>query len=225
MSPLSLLSWTQAQPSEMPAPDEVHVWAISDPLDWEAAHETLISSEWIRADRFRFDADRERYLRGRLALRQLLGTYLNADPAVLDFTTGPHGKPLLSPDWSGLRFNLSHSDDLLLIACARGREVGVDVELKRENVPFETLADAYFDPEDAWRLRLLAPEEKAEYFYEVWTRTEAGLKAEGVGLTGGLQISQPERWSIMNLQPLEKYAAALAVEGSNFHLECAAWPK
>lgn len=225
MSPFSTLAWAETRPAQMLANDEVHVWAVTGDLDWEVAHETLIASEWLRADRFRFDADRERYLSARVALRQILGTYLDCHPALLDFATGAHGKPLLSPDLSGLRFNLSHSEDLILIACARGREVGIDVEFKRDNVPFETLADAYFDPEDAWRLRLLSPEEKVEHFYEVWTRSEAALKAEGVGLSAGLQIRHPERWSIMNLQPMDSYAAALAVEGTDFQLECSAWQK
>jgi phosphopantetheinyl transferase len=60
---------------------------------------------------------------------------VNERPDRLTFTAGPHGKPSLT-DRAGpvesVRFNLAHSDDSALIAVARDREVGVDVETKFE---------------------------------------------------------------------------------------------
>jgi 4'-phosphopantetheinyl transferase len=218
-----LNEWVPTRPAALPAPDEVHVWRAASEVDWDAARHVLAPSEWRQAARFRVDEDRDRFLATHLTLRLLLADYLDTDPAALDFTCNAHGKPSLAFDWTGMRFNLSHSDGLLLIACGRGREVGVDLELMRDNVPFEMLADAYFEPEDAWQLRLLAPHEKARHFYEVWTRTEACLKADGVGLGGGTQIAEPGRWSVVNFQPAEGYAAALATEGTDFDVTCRTW--
>jgi 4'-phosphopantetheinyl transferase len=126
---------------------------------------------------------------------------------------------------SAIRFNLSHSDDLMLLAVTYAREIGVDLEFMRGNVPFETLADHYFDPEDAWDLRNLPATQRAWKFYDVWTCTEARLKAHGVGLANGFQVVEPDRWSLLKLTPAAGYTAALAVEGGDFELGCWSWQK
>lgn len=203
---------------------EVHVWrAHLQGVPAEFA-ESLSPAEWVRAGRFHFERDRERFVAARALLRTILGRYLELPPADLQFSFGAHGKPALEGVASTLRFNLSHSDDLLLLAVSHAREVGVDVELMRADLPFETLADRYFEPEDAWRLRLLPPAEKAAHFYDRWTSTEARLKASGLGL-GGLDRpdERPERWSSMTLEPAAGYAGALAVEGAHFELHCWSW--
>jgi phosphopantetheinyl transferase len=89
----------------------------------------------------------------------------------------------------------------------------------------ETLADYYFEPEDAWNLRLLPAPQRVWKFYELWTRTEAQLKADGSGIAHGLKVLEPDRWSLLKLQPAEGYAAALAVEGEAFQVECWSWQK
>ena len=143
----------------------------------------------------------------------------------MNFVEGPHGKPELAGTSSSLRFNLSHSDDLMLLAVAHTRAVGIDLELMRENVPVETLADYYFEPEDAWGLRLLPPVQRVWKFYELWTSAEARLKADGAGIAHGLKVLEPDRWSLLKLTPAKGYAAALAVEGGDFQVECWSWQK
>lgn len=202
---------------------EVHVWRAHLGKSSPELQQTLSSTEWVRAGRFHFARDRERFVSARGVLRTILGRYLAQSPAELSFVPGVHGKPTLERSASTLRFNLSHSDDLLLLAVSHAREVGVDVELMREDVPFETLADHYFEPEDAWQLRLLPPHEKAVHFYTKWTGTEAQLKASGLGLTEGTRVRDAQRWSLQHLTPADGYAAALAVEGSDFKLQCLAW--
>ena len=111
----------------------------------------------------------------------------------------------------------------MLVALAHGRSLGVDLECMRANVPFETLAEHYFEPEDAWRVRTLPPAERSRTFYEVWTSTEARLKASGEGLAHGTKIVAPDRWSLLTLTPAEGFTAALAVEGADFRLACWSW--
>ncbi len=205
---------------------EVHVWRAqlseADPI---ASGQALSPAEWIRAQRYHFRRDRDRFIAGRGLLRTILGRYLNMDPVEVRFTQGQQGKPELAGMCSSLRFNLSHSDDLMLVAVAHARAVGIDLELMREDVPFQELADYYFEPEDAWKLRLLPAPERAWQFYEVWTSTEARLKASGQGISGGLKVLEPDRWSLLKLSPATGYTAALAVEGGDFQLECWSWPK
>lgn len=200
---------------------EVHLWRArldEPPAD---AERLLAPEEWQRADRFHFARDRERFVAAHALLRLILGRYEHCDPRELRFTHGAHGKPQLED--SALRFNLSHSGDLLLLAVTYGREVGVDVEEMRDNVPVEMLADHYFEPAEAWSLRLLPTPERVWRFYNVWTGIEAQLKAGGVGLANGTRVVEPDRWSLLSLRPAEGFAGALAVEGAEFQLACWSW--
>ena len=221
---IALENWQSArQPRPLRAGEE-HLWRARLETTAEL-RQTLSAAEWIRAGKYHFDRDRERFIATRGLLRSILGSYLGEDPHELRFRSGPQGKPELDEVSSSLRFNLSHSEDLMLLAVAHAREIGVDLESIRADVPFETLADHYFDPEDAWDLRLLPSAQRAWKFYDVWTCTEARLKAHGVGLAHGFQVVEPDRWSLLKLTPAAGYAAALAVEGGDFQLDCWSWPK
>src|SRR5262245_49624616 len=113
--------------------DEVHVWrAVLDrtPMRVRSLRQLLAANEQGRADRFRFQKDREHFIVARGLLRIILGRYLNRQPNQLRFGYSQYGKPALSEESGcpGLRFNLSHSHGLALFAVSRGREVGVDIE-------------------------------------------------------------------------------------------------
>ncbi len=202
---------------------EVHLWrARLEPTP--ALLETLSPDEWMRAGRFHFERDRDRYLTARGLVRTILSGYLGVDAHEIEFGTGPYGKPEIQEPGTLLRFNVSHSDNLMLLAVTHGREIGIDLEHMQPHLSFETLADHYFHPEEAWELRQLPREKRAWKFYDVWTCTEARLKASGVGLANGPRVLDPDRWSLLKLTPQAGFAAALAVEGADFHLECCSWP-
>ena len=93
----------------------------------------------------------------------------------------------------------------------------------RPEVPFESLADHYFDPDDAWDLRLLPPAQRPWKFYDIWTTTEAQLKASGIGIAQGWRVPDVELWSMHKFAPATGYAAALAVGGGEFQLGCWSW--
>ena len=107
----------------LPAPDPVpqlgdaaHVWSVElDNSNFNTSlwHRRLSPEEQGRAARFKFARDQRRYVIAHAALRDILAGYANADPASLQFTDGPNGKPKLAPpfDASRLEFNLSHSHE------------------------------------------------------------------------------------------------------------------
>lgn len=206
------------------ASEEVHVWCAR--VDREAcdAHQMLSREERLRAERFHFEADRRRFVIARTLRRVLVSGYLGCDPDAVTFADGLRGKPAVAAPHTDLRFNVSHSGDLVLFAISLGREVGVDVELVREDVPFAMLAEHYFAPEEASQIVGLDGPEKARRFYEVWTTTEARLKAIGVGLAQGMHVTTSQQWAVRTLIPAPGYAAALAVEGGKFELTCWSWP-
>ena len=225
-SPLPTRSDWEAGPLEPElAPGEVHVWRAALERPTPDLLETLSPAEWVRARRFHQESDRQRFIAAHGLTRCILARYLAIDPADVEFGAGQHGKPFLARSRTGIQFNLSHSDSLMLLAVARDREVGVDVEYMRDNVPFESLAEHYFEPSDAWTVRTAPVSERAGRFYQMWTNTEARLKALGTGfLAPDLSIT-PERWSLLTLHPAAGYAATLAVEGSGFDLHCWSWLK
>ena len=74
-------------------------------------------------------------------LRDLLGRYLHTQPSQLRFTCNEFGKPDLSPEFGNrLKFNLSHSAGLALIAIATASNVGVDLEYIRAQSDYADIA-------------------------------------------------------------------------------------
>lgn len=218
--------WKTATEHPSLGPGEVHVWrAELTDADIPSWSETLSPDEWIRAERYHFARDRARFITGRGLLRTILGRSLGVAARELRFTQNQFGKPELAGINSTLQFNLSHSDNLMLLAVTHARALGIDLELMREDMPFQSLADYYFAPEDAWGLRQLPPTQRIWKFYDLWTSTEAQLKASGQGIGQGLKIVEPDRWSLLKLTPADGYTATLAVEGGDFQLACWSWQK
>lgn len=185
----------------------------------------LTADELLRAGRFKVPDARPRFVVGRAALRALLGRYLGAEPAELRFAANAHGKPRLDPD-SPLRFNLSHSAGLALIAVARDAEVGVDVEEVKPRHDLRRLARRVFTEAEREAI------DGQLAFYRHWVAKEAFVKATGRGVAsvrsfevlldapGGARLvhvgGDPEEATRWTLEPLEVgpgYAAALVAGG------------
>ena len=162
---------------------EVHVWSFD--LSGDAPNDAasaLPASDLTRAGRFVFDRDRNRFLRGRMIVRQLLAAYLDIDHRRLSLSFNAHGKPYLQPEFE-LGFNLSHSADLALLAIGRMPEIGVDVEEFTPKYDMRRLATTLFSAEECKALDKVADDDLALLFLTCWTRKEAYLKALGVGLS------------------------------------------
>jgi 4'-phosphopantetheinyl transferase len=162
--------------------------------------------------------DHRRCVGARGVLREILAGYVGKKSGALEFALGAHGKPALAG--SLLRFDLSQSDDLLLLAVTHGREVGIDLEAVPKSIPFEMLSDHYFPLEDQWALRITPGPQRLAKFFELWTRHEAQLKARGHRPGEVPEFRDVDRFSLHSFEPAAGYAAALAVEGRSFDLSC-----
>lgn len=161
---------------------EVHLWRLDLAGDAHAdAARTLTRDELDRANRFVFDRDRHRFMRGRIALRSLLARYLDLDPQRLPLAKNAHGKPMLDPAYE-LGFNLSHSGDIGLVAISRAAAVGVDIEETCTEREMRPLAASLFSRQEMASIDSFAEEALTVPFLTCWTRKEACLKALGVGL-------------------------------------------
>ena len=157
---------------------------------------------------------------------EVLGRALGCAPAEVKFRYGAHGKPGLAG--SDLRFNISHSGALAVIALARV-EVGVDVELPRPRRS-DAIARRFYTPGEIERLFAHAdPERRADAFFRLWTCKEAFLKATGEGLSRStrsyeIAFSPPRllwatgipdaslRYSVHPVDVGDPYRAAVVVE-------------
>jgi 4'-phosphopantetheinyl transferase len=193
--PVRLCNWDNSAPSHRAVasldPDEVQVWSATLPRDEleliELSH-ILSPDEQERARRFQVVEARHQFVFGRAVLRQIIGACLNTAPSTVVFGHGPQGKPCLSASTSvgDLRFNLSHSGRLVVIALARAREVGVDLEQLERTTDWSLLAERIFSARELGELRALPATEQRRAFFRGWTRKEAYLKATGEGLTDDL---------------------------------------
>ena len=182
----SPLTWPASPFLETIAPDEAHLWAWAlqpAPRDLSAYLQILDSQEQQRVQRFHFAADAERYAVAHGNLRRILGAYLNLAPERLCFESNQFGKPELAGETS-LKFSLSHSKSIAVLAVDHAQPVGVDVEDVRA-IEAE-VADRHFSATELTDLRGLKGEAWLAGFYRCWTRKEAILKAEGVGLSRAL---------------------------------------
>lgn len=199
---------------------------------------TLEEKELDRADRFHFEKDRRAFVISRGFLRNVVGRYLKTKPEGLRFSYGPYGKPALDGEHksSSLRFNMSHSHGVALIAVAETRELGVDVEYIRTDFASIDIARRFFSPREVAALNALPPEQQVAAFFRCWARKEAYIKAIGRGLSqplDGFDVTlapelpaallradedDPSRWSLSDIDAGSEYAAALMVEGSISHI-------
>ncbi len=120
----------------------------------------------------------------RSVLRHLLSHYLDVGPHSLRLHAGSHGKLTVDvAQGSPVHFNVSHSGEVAVMAFARDIEVGVDVELRRDDVDQAALARRAFSSTERAALKAVASSERVGAFYAAWTCKEAFIKAIGLGLS------------------------------------------
>lgn len=179
-----VLEWADRWPGPEIGRGEVHVGRLQVGEAGRFVDATLSSDELERASAFHFEADRDRYISSRSALRSLLGAYLGIDPRSLRLITDTHGKPLLAdPPQSSLHFNVSHANTLIVIALSGESPIGVDVEEVRTDIPHREMASRFFSSKELRDLDCRPVDEQFDHFFSVWTRKEAYLKGIGIGLS------------------------------------------
>ena len=227
---------------------EIHVWRVSlaqTESCLQSLQQTLSTDERAKADRFVFPKDRSQFIVSRGALRAILSRYLNISSHILRFDYNPYGKPSLIVTQGGntLRFNLSHSRGLALIAITKNRDIGVDIEGINPNFYCLEIAEKFFSPLENSVLRSLPEHLQPTAFFTCWTRKEAYIKAVGKGLSIPLNQfdvslapgepaallnveENPEeasKWSLIELFPSSDMVAAVAVAGDCWKLHCWEW--
>jgi 4'-phosphopantetheinyl transferase len=221
----------------------IHLWMVDrGRISSEGlSHVAPVSSqERERAEAYKFQKDRDRYLIARTSLRQLISGYLQIQPAEVALTQGGQGKPQLAdPDPANLRFNLSHAGSFTMIAFARRAAVGVDLEDTAEKPGQIDLASHILSPREQSAFDALPEGARLERFHRLWTMKEAVLKALGTGfhqdpqkLDLGVAPAPVEvreiclngrsygTWTLFQIPVMHGYKAALAIQGVAWSMDC-----
>ena len=217
---------------------EVHIWKAD--LDrhskFTEMQATLLSQdELMRAEKYRFPKDSVRYSVGRSICRLILCQYLNIEAKDLVLYYNRYGRPHIDSylNHNDLNFNVSHSENHLLLAVSREREVGIDIEKVKCEFDCMEIAKGFFSVYELTQLKALTPSKRELGFITCWTQKEAYIKAQGMGLSLDLDSfdvsldpkkpaellsvrddpTQVERWKLHTFSPFRGYISTLAAEG------------
>ena len=215
--------------------------AIRDPELLNDYWNILSNDEISRGERFCFDRDRHRHLVTWALARTMLSSYADISPKAWEFGNNQYGRPHISGPASApnLRFNLSHTRNLIACIVAPEFDVGIDVEDCRRNISGPAIARRYFSAREVAAFERLTKNEQAAAFFEYWTLKEAYVKAVGRGISLGLarfsfelddrslRVDDPERrpprisfdglnddpatWQFAQYKPTPHHAMAIAI--------------
>ncbi|MDC8758418.1 4'-phosphopantetheinyl transferase family protein [Janthinobacterium fluminis] len=219
-------------------PGAVDVWvALTDAMPAELMallKRVLNDDERCQQTKFMFEKDRRRYLLTRALVRYVLSRYVPLQPAEWRFAATSHGRPFIvnrHPGVQGLTFNISHSDQVVVLGVTRDSALGIDVEDLQRNVPLD-IAESFFSAAEVRQLQSTAPALQARRFLDFWTLKESYIKARGKGLSlpleqfgfelrGERQLQAhfdpclddaPDNWTFWQWHPSPDSIAALCVE-------------
>jgi 4'-phosphopantetheinyl transferase len=203
-------------------PVTVGLWQASLDLDPSRLAEfeaTLDATELARANAFRGERLRARYVADHGWRRRLLAEVLGCTTAEVVYEVDRHGKPRVAG--SATQFSASSSDDRALYAVSEDTPVGVDLERLRDDVDLEAMAKRFFSVTERAAWAATEPAQRTAAGFACWTRKEAWAKGEGSGLV--FPLTTREVWAgdgrpvhcspfvVFTVELGEGFAAAVAV--------------
>ena len=130
--------------------------------------------------RFGTDTLRNRYVRGRAALRWILAQIVGVDPASVPIERGARGRPRLA---SGVvDFNVTHTGDVALIGVSHRGRIGVDIERWDRALNAPRIVQKILTPRERAALPANADDARRRVL-ALWTCKEALSKATGDALS------------------------------------------
>ena len=194
------------------------------PIEFERLWQFLSEDERSRANNFKREHLKQRFVAARGNLREILAKYLACKPNEILFSYGDRGKPYID----GVYFNLAHSQDLAIYAISGDREVGIDLEYIDLKCDVDAIAKNYFLPSEQKLIKGLSDRAKYLAFFRAWTLKEAYGKATGQGIANildSLDVSaliempigetlQLGDWKLQALDTAPDYCAALCISVS-----------
>ncbi len=130
---------------------------------------------------YRRTDDQERFILGRALARTLLESSSGLSASCIRFVPSSLGKPQSEPSCG--QFNISHSAELVIVVASPIVQLGVDIEWREARPPFE-ISRSFMHAQELRQMGACIDEDsRRTYFYNVFTRKEAVLKAIGAGFS------------------------------------------
>lgn len=175
----------------------------------------------VKALSFKKIQDRNRFIVARAMLNLLLSKYCQQKFKLIIDT---NGKPILENH--ELEFNISHSENVVLIAVSRSSQIGIDIEKISTTLELDSYR-AIFHESELKKFNQIFERKDSTEFFKIWTHKEAISKALGIGLSLNFNelalcnretslciehISNcfPQEWSLHTLNPYDDYVGAIA---------------
>lgn len=172
--------------------------------------------------------DQKRSLVGKIATAKILSEFLKIKEDSFIFGRDEFDRPFLkAPKFKKIDFNISHSEDYVLVAFHSEVKIGVDIE-KIRPIDMKIMENVFTDEEIGYvesdkNLSL-------ERFYELWSLKESFVKAVGEGLSYPLKnfhfefedekiihkINKKESIWNFKIYDLENYKIAVCSKKGNF---------
>lgn len=236
-------TWQQTPDTLSISKDHIDIWLCDLKQlsgDINNFYSILSEDERDRADKLKVEDKKQQYIITRGTLRQRLGLLSNIDPKDFVFDYLEHGKPVLFNDvnHADIKFNVSHSNDLALIAIAQKQNIGIDIEKINREANHQALMTRFFSEAEQVEFQNIPEAYEAEAFCACWTRKEAFIKAIGSGVTYGLDkfdvtvdpenqapeinLHKPSKdiWSAINLPINDEYMACLVSDRDSLSVRC-----
>ncbi len=173
------------------AKNEIHLWTTKpqallkgsdDHLLMKKYQSLLTDDETTKQQRYKFEKDRHDALITRAFVRDLLSYYADIAPCDWRFEKGEKDKPEIVTPPLPLRFNISHTKELIICVVTLDDDIGCDVENTTRTNDVLSIADRYFSPSETKELFALPKEQQRHRFFDYWTLKESYIKAWGLGL-------------------------------------------
>jgi 4'-phosphopantetheinyl transferase len=206
----------------------------------------LDDQEHMRYQQFCWPRHRHEYLVAHALLRSCLSRYGDRPPWAWRFSTNAYGRPEIQVEQGAppLRFNLTHTEDLVACAVTRSADIGVDAERTTRKGDLATIATSSLTSYELAMLGRLEGQAWRDRFFDLWTLKEAYVKARGLGLSLPLQqfafrlepdeleqikfdsdseANPPKDWRFGLMSPTSNHRLALAVRCSKLLRVQVAW--
>ena len=182
-----MTKWSKPDTSLKLEENTVHIW-----LNYLNIHEArlkhlyplLSAKEKERSERLKFYKHRKRFIAAHGFMRSVLENYIETPASEIIFSSNDKGKPALDKQThhTNIHFNLSHSNNIALLAICLNHEIGVDIEYLDRKNDWKGIIKRFYTPAEQADIFKLPENQQQNAFFQMWTRKEAYMKALGLGL-------------------------------------------
>jgi len=193
---------------------------VSERAFWHYYYTNISEEDRLISERYTMKRLKE-YVVGRALLKTALRLEIGLDIPFFKLEKNRYGKPFLA-EFKGIHFNISHSEDLIMVTISNESAVGLDVELvKNDYLSCLDVMDDVLSFKEIMHIQSLSTEEERTFsLVKQWTKKEAIMKADGRGFSYPLEdlefcspnnnYSLINNWWVRTFALEEEYLVSLA---------------